>query len=567
MARKTRKTNLAEVPAPSAKKNSIYHAALYVRISIENEEKRNADSIGTQIQMLKDFVSECDDIMIYDVYCDDDFSGTDFVRPEFSRMMNDIRDRKVNCVVVKDLSRLGRNLIETGEYIEKVFPFFGVRFIAINDHCDTKDTQIDLSIQIKNWANEMYAKDISRKICSTKKSQQIKGQYTGGNPVYGYILSPDDKHQLIPDPETAPVIKRIYEMFLAGNTVHGITMQLNREGLPSPGRLKYIRGLVHADKFKNALWSFTNVRGILNNEIYLGWMVSGKVRSEYHCGGQKAQKMPPEQWVVVKGTHEPIITEDQFQAAQAQFAGYKEKHALVGRYDCKSNKGSVLRGKLKCGECGKAMFLRRKKNGAGVYQEWYCCPIHDHYDSSYCPNKAMKREKLDSIILRLLQSQIQLYKDACQIISAMNKKKESCTKFQIYQDQVRSIRSQIERYTHLKASLYQDYSDGVITEQDYLEMNQQYAQKADELTIFLSELEREKEKYSPDFVGAIKWQKAIEEFSECNSLSRPLVEALIDKVTVYSDGHVEVKFNFRDEVEQVLLLAASRDREVNRYAV
>lgn len=167
MARKSRKNTEGNSAVQAMPPKRMFQTAIYVRISVENERKIEADSIGTQIQMLKDFASQMPELSIYDVYCDDDITGTNFARPEFSRMMNDVRDRNVNCIMVKDLSRLGRNYLESGEYIEKVFPFFGIRFIAINDRIDTFEKPIDISVQLKNMANEMYAKDISKKIRST----------------------------------------------------------------------------------------------------------------------------------------------------------------------------------------------------------------------------------------------------------------------------------------------------------------------------------------------------------------------------------------------------------------
>ena len=172
MARKSRKPVESGQVFDTPSQTKMFSTGLYVRISVENEQKIESDTIGTQIQMLKDFVSQMPGLKIYDIYCDDDVTGTTFIRPEFSRMMNDIRDGKVNCIVVKDLSRLGRNFLESGEYIEKVFPFLGVRFISINDRIDTLSKPADISAQIKNMANEMYAKDISRKICSTMRTLQ-----------------------------------------------------------------------------------------------------------------------------------------------------------------------------------------------------------------------------------------------------------------------------------------------------------------------------------------------------------------------------------------------------------
>ena len=239
MARKSRKPVQVQETAIkecSSSTERIYKAGLYARISVENERKRESDTIGTQIQLLKDFASERDDIKVVDVYCDDDISGTDFLRPEFSRMMNDAREGRIDCIIVKDLSRLGRNYLETGEYIEMVFPFMGLRFVAITDQFDTKYQQADIAVQIKNMANEMYARDISKKICSGKKNFQQQGKFAGSRAPYGYLIDPDDKQHLVIDPETADVVLEMFNMVAGGYTLHRVAVMLNEKGVPSPGR-------------------------------------------------------------------------------------------------------------------------------------------------------------------------------------------------------------------------------------------------------------------------------------------------------------------------------------------
>lgn len=568
MARKSRKnTGVTETTANPASRKT-FSAALYARISVETERKREADTIGNQLQLLKDFVTENPDIEIYDIYSDDDISGTDFLRPEFSRMMNDIRDGKVNCVIVKDFSRLGRNFLESGEYIEMVFPFFGVRFIAITDRFDTLNQQADISVQLKNLANEMYAKDISRKICSTMRSIQEQGKFAGSKAPYGYRLAPEDKHRLIVDEETAPIVKEMFELLADGNTVHYIATTLNARGLPSPGRLMYDRGIAKTEKFKNSRWYMQTVRRILQDPIYLGWMVSGKFRSEFHSGGVKGSRpVPQDEWIITKGTHEPIVTESLFNQAQAYFEETKKSYGQVAKYNCKSKKASIFKGHLRCGECGQAMFLRYKKNHHGERKGWYYCALHENYNSSYCAKKAVKQEDVESVALKLIQTQIQLFTDARALIAALNRKESSKTKYRIYQDQIHAVQKQIARYMELKASLYEDYTNSTITQEDYLRMGQEYAKKADDLRIFLSELEKEAQTYSPMYAMAGGFAKLVEEFRNIDKLDERIVDAFIDEMILFHDGHVEVKFNFRDELDEVIHLAAIRQKEEKRYAV
>lgn len=566
MARKSRKTTVAE-PAVIKPVDKVYRAGLYARISVETERKREADTIGNQLQLLKDYVSEHSDLTVFDIYSDDDISGTDFIRPEFSRMMNDLRDGKIDCIIVKDLSRLGRNYLESGEYIEMVFPFFRCRFISVTDRFDTKYQQADISVQLKNMANEMYAKDISRKICSTMRTIQDQGKFAGSRAPYGYRLDPADKHHLIIDEETAPIVKQLFELLAEGNTVHFVATTMNANGIPSPGRLLYERGIASTDHFKNSKWYMQTVRRILQDEIYLGWMVSGKFRSTYHSTGKKgSQPVPREEWIVTKGTHEPIVTEELFNKVQEYFLRMKEEHGQTAVYNSKSKKASIFKGHLRCGECGQAMFLRNK-HSHGKVTAWYYCALHENYNSSYCVKKAVKKQDVEDIALKLIRTQIKLFTDAREMIIALNKKESSKTKHRIYSDQIRNVKKQIEKYMSLKASLYEDFANGVLSQSDYISMGQEYAQKADELRIFLAELEKEAQKYSQTYAMNGSWAQIIEQYQNAETLTEEMIDAFIDEMILYNNGHVEVKFRFKDELDEVIHLAAIRQREVERYAM
>lgn len=566
MARKSRKNTVAE-PAVIKPVDKVYRAGLYARISVETERKREADTIGNQLQLLKDYVSEHSDLTVFDIYSDDDISGTDFIRPEFSRMMNDLRDGKIDCIIVKDLSRLGRNYLESGEYIEMVFPFFRCRFISVTDRFDTKYQQADISVQLKNMANEMYAKDISRKICSTMRTIQDQGKFAGSRAPYGYRLDPADKHHLIIDEETAPIVKQLFELLAEGNTVHFVATTMNANGIPSPGRLLYERGIASTEHFKNSKWYMQTVRRILQDEIYLGWMVSGKFRSTYHSTGKKgSQPVPREEWIVTKGTHEPIVTEELFNKVQEYFVRMKEEHGQTAVYNSKSKKASIFKGHLRCGECGQAMFLRNK-HSHGKVTAWYYCALHENYNSSYCVKKAVKKQDVEDIALKLIRTQIKLFTDAREMIIALNKKESSKTKHRIYSDQIRNVKKQIEKYMSLKASLYEDFANGVLSQSDYISMGQEYAQKADELRIFLAELEKEAQKYSQTYAMNGSWAQIIEQYQNAETLTEKMIDAFIDEMILYNNGHVEVKFRFKDELDEVIHLAAIRQREVERYAM
>lgn len=567
MARKSRKPLAAASASTAPASSRVWSAGLYARISVETEEKREADTIGTQIQLLRDFASEHADIQVFDVYCDDSISGTSFSRPEFSRLMNDVRNGKVNCIIVKDLSRLGRNYLESGEYIEMVFPFFGVRFIAVTDGFDSKDQQADISVQIKNLMNETYAKDISKKISSAHRTLAQQGKFLGSHAPYGYARDPRDKYHLVPDPETAPVVREIFQMAADGNTLHYVATTLNARDIPSPGRYLYEKGLSRNEKYKNSNWYMPTVKRILKDTVYLGWITGGKFRSQYLETGIKGnKKTSPEEWIVTKGVHEPLFSQALFDKAQEYLTKKADEYQAVSMYNSRGVQNSLFRGRLRCGECGKRMTLRYKASSSGDRVGWYICPLHDHYNSSYCLKKAVKQSELESHAFRLIKAQLKLFIDTQELIRELNQKEGCKTKYRIFQEQLHSIQSQIERYLGLKASLYEDFKDGVLSQEDYLRMGQEYAAKIDELRIFEAELQKETERFRPEYGENSTWTERVRNFMDAKELNQPMVEAFIEEMVLFNDGHVEVKFCGRDELDELLYIAATRRKELEKYA-
>ena len=562
MARKSRKIN--ETAIVTKNSSLVYKTAIYVRVSVETDKKIEADTIGTQTKLLEDYAAQSSDLQIIDVYSDDDITGTNYDRPEFTRMMKDIRDGKVNCVLVKDLSRLGRNFLESGEFIEKVFPFLGVRFIAVNDRVDTLYKPADIGVQLKNMANEMYAKDISKKIRSTMKSLQEKGKFIGGHPPYGYRRKPDDKYALEVDTTVAPYVKEAFQKVLEGYTIHNITLEFNKRGIPSPGRYKYQTGLLHNEKYKNSVWFFSTLRKLLSDHTYLGWIQNGKYQSKKVQGIDKLVKVPEENWIVVKDTHEPIIDEKVFFEVQ-KILENKKTGTNVGRYASKGNTNNIFRGKLKCGECGKSMMIRKRNNGDQL-QYWYICPMHEHYNSSYCIKKAIKKEQLEELVLTLIKKQMQLFIDAKTLLQTLNGKEPAKNKYKIYLNQIQRTEKQIEDLSQKKAELYSDFTDNIVALDDYLQISKEYGEKSEELQIFLIELQKEAEKFSPEFSTSERWNDLVQLYMDQNQLDRAMVEAFIESIVLYNDSRVEIAFNNQDELEYLFLLAQERKREAVKYA-
>lgn len=322
MARVSRKPavsgNVTQASALQAPER-VYHTAAYVRLSVEdNKHTGNKESIRMQQYMLEKYIAVQPDMQLEGVFCDNGETGTNFERSGFEDMMDEVRRRKIDCIVVKDLSRFGRNYVEAGYYLEKIFPYLGVRFVAVNDHYDTlKDTNgNDLVLSLKNLVNDLYAKDISQKISSAIAVKQKNGEYIGSLPPYGYRKSPENKNKLVIDEETASVVRDIFQWRAEGQGIAHVARRLNERNIPSPTMYKYLKGILKKRPSNaGAVWQAQGVKALTRNPVYAGHMAQRKMRQSL-SEGMPQTTMPSEEWIVVKHTHEPIVSQEIFDKVQ-----------------------------------------------------------------------------------------------------------------------------------------------------------------------------------------------------------------------------------------------------------
>ena len=352
MARKSKKISM-EVTEPVCK--DIYNVAVYIRLSIEEKrDRKDSDSLEHQKSIIYDYIQEHSDMKIYAVYCDNGETGTNFDRPEFQRMMYDIYNGNVNCIIVKDLSRFGREYIEAGEYLERIFPLIGVRFIAINDHYDNKVQTNDIVLPIKNIINTLYAKDMSKKSAAALRIKQANGEFIGSYAAYGYLKSPDNKHKLIIDEETAPIVRMIFEWKAEGLSYASICRKLYDMKIKPPCKYRFDKGIVKDKRYENiAIWSETTLKSILKNEVYIGNLTQGRRKSHFY-EGKKEERVDRDDWIVVKNTHEPIVSKELFDKVQ-KLMNEKTKayYDKLGKYNKISNNENIFKSKIVCGDCGK----------------------------------------------------------------------------------------------------------------------------------------------------------------------------------------------------------------------
>lgn len=366
MARTKRKTNpLVQEVESSVPARKIYKAAAYVRLSVEDSGKPGADTIEGQKALLTSFIENKSDMELVSVFCDNGRTGTDFDRPQFEKMMEEVRKDRVNCIVVKDLSRFGRNYKETGNYLERIFPFLGVRFIAVNDNFDTltaERTQDGYIVPLKNLINEVYSKDISKKSASALHVKQQRGEFIGAWAPYGYSKDPDDKHHLVINEETAPTVRQIFKWRSEGLSVVQIGRRLNDAGILSPSAYLYETGEVKTEKYKGVLWHTQIIKSILAHPVYIGHMVQGRKKQSFY-EGKRQTYVDEANWIIVRNTHEPIIDEETFEKVQ-QIANQRksEYHERLGKFAHLKHSENILQGLVWCPNCQRPLTVY--KDGA-----------------------------------------------------------------------------------------------------------------------------------------------------------------------------------------------------------
>ena len=454
-------------------RGDIYQTAAYIRLSAEDSGKKDGYSLQNQEMLVLDYIGGHPELNLYREYVDNGFSGTCFDRPAFDEMMQDMRDGRINCIVVKDLSRLGRNYLEAGNYLEQIFPFFKVRFISINDGYDStapNSADESLIIPLKNIINEGYAKDISVKVSTALETRKKQGKFTGKYAPYGYLKDPADKNHLIIDEETKDIVKRIFQMRADGMSMSGIAAQLNQEGVPSPAAYLILKGISKEKSFQNSYWNRTNVKRLLTNRMYLGNLVYGKEQSSF-AKGISRHRLPAEQWKEVENTHEPIIDRELFDFVQEkQEESRKEFFDRTGINDDYQPE-NLFRGLIHCSDCGGAMKMSKfvatlksgKKSRFAVYQ---CCRRKSMKNYS-CPPRSIRKTQLDQTVAEAIRYHISLFLDTEKVIETLNQKTEIRQAAASLKNQIREMQRQAARYERMNTGIYEDYRDGILDESEY----------------------------------------------------------------------------------------------------
>ena len=530
-------------------------AADYLRLSREDGDKLESDSIRNQRSLINDFVKQHPEITLVDEYVDDGYSGANFERPAFQRMMEDVRNHKINCIIVKDLSRLGRNYIETGRYLEKIFPVLGVRFIAVNDHYDSADTKNDadqIIVPFKNLINDAYCRDISMKIRSQLEIKRKKGEFTGSYASYGYAKDPVDKNHLVIDEYAAEIVRFIFNMKMDGYSADRIAMKLNEMGVLTPMEYKRSCGFNYTCGFrsyKDAKWCATSVLRILKNELYVGTMVQGKTR-KINYKVKACMDVRPEDWVKVEGTHEPIVSREIFECVQNLMK-------LDTRTSPEEEMIYIFSGLLRCGDCGQNMVRRVVKKKGKQYCYYHCST---YKNKEGCTSHNISDVKLQKVVLEAIQKQIALLVQADAIMAQIENIPQQQFGVKLLDSQIRTLNAEVQKYKDLRNNLYQDMVDGIITREEYRDIKQTFTRKMERAEESIRELETKKRRLLSNEMRTQKW---VEEFKNCRnieSLDRKVTVMLIERIVIYSSDRIEIHFNHADEMAELISYAfASKD--------
>ena len=526
----------------------IYRTAIYCRLSREDGDKVESNSIASQRAICEDFIAKHDDLeLVCEPFIDDGYSGVSFNRPQFKELEDALRKGKIDCIVVKDLSRFSRNYIDGGRYLEKIFPQLGIRFIAVNDAYDslTGDPQSDsFIIPFKNLINDSYCKDISMKIRSSLEVKQKNGEFVGAFAPYGYRKSPEDKNRLIVDEDVSEYVQMIFSMYKDGFSIGRIADRLNQMGVLSPMEYKHSAGVKFETVFKTsetAKWTYKAVHRILTNEVYIGVLAQGK-RGTPNYKVRVVQFRNEEDWVKVENAHEPLVSYEDFMAV-------KEMMKRDMRCSPDKDEAHLFSGFLFCADCHQSMIRKTvpSKNKKYVY---FVCSSNKH--SHTCSPHSISEKEVEEKVFRAIHDQVELVVNLEKALAMIDRLPSKSRKAFNYEAQIAKIEEEIERYQKLKLRLYEDLSDGIIDKSEYFDFRNSYTKIIEEKQETLLRVKKEMKQVVATGTTERNWVTLFKQYENIDELNRRVLMALVDRVLVYEDHAIEIIFKYRDEYQQTL---------------
>ena len=539
MARKSRKQRLAPMPAPSL----YVHVALYIRLSVEDNKKRGC-SVENQKLVLNDFLADKPDFVVYNTYIDNGATGTNFHRPGFQQMLSDIEAGHIDCVIVKDLSRLGRNSIDTGYYIEQYFHTHNVRFIAVTDQFDTADPgslHSGIMLPLKNMINEAYALDIGRKIKAQARQAMKDGDYIGARAPYGYRKDPDNCHKLLIDEDTAPVVRQIFEWAHEHVALNRIVRNLNEMGITAPSHYKKSTGeITSPGLIGSGKWQTRTVMKILESEVYTGDLVQGKTKIVDH----QQVKAGEDNLIIAKHTHEPIISYELFTAVQEYRKQICEESRAVPKRPYTPN---IFKGKVFCADCGRSLHRQRaeRKKGPDVY--WFHCLTNSRVAKDSCKGVMMQETELIATVTAILEKELSVALGmSLPLFQLEAKQKKDKDRLKT---QMSARRQEIEKKRRLIRSLYENFVQDILTNEEYFELKTAYEESIGTLSGEIEALEKDMDALDSRLVRYRSMEKDAKSLAQDHALTAELIDRLIERIEIDHERNIHVTFRFKSEFQ------------------
>ena len=532
--------------------SKTFHAAVYLRLSREDGavtdgSKQVSNSIANQNELVMDYLKSHPEITVISTYTDDGFSGVNFERPEFQRMLSDIREGKIDCVIVKDLSRFGRNYIESGRYIEKIFPMLGIRFIAITDGYDSinEDMGSDMIIPFKNLINDAYCRDISIKIRSHMDIKRRNGEYIGAFAAYGYLKDKENKNHLIIDEYAADVVRDIFSMKLCGMSQQAIADKLNADGILPPLQYKKSIGVDLNSSFAKSVkprWSYNAVLRILKNEVYTGMVVQGKCTTPNYKIKKRIHKDKTE-WIRVEDMHDAIIS-------KSEFALVQEILLRDTRVSPEKSEVFLFSGMIFCADCGEPM-VRKTVPAGGKRYVYYVCSGNKQ-DKNRCSTHEIAESTLKENILEAIKAYIDQMMGLADALDISNKAPMKKPEVEKLDARIEALKADIETCNKRRKNLYEDFKDGILSKDEYYAIRDQYEGELNQIQTAISRVSDERDRLLSNGTGRQEWMDEVLKYKGVTKLSRRMLTFLIERIEVEGASSFKIIWRFDKKREAVV---------------
>ena len=527
-----------------------YMAAVYLRLSKEDEDlrevkdKKESNSIANQKALILKTLESMPDVTLYDIYIDDGFTGLNFERPNFQRMCEDIYNGRVNMVIVKDLSRLGRDYIDSGRYVKKIFPSYHVRFVSVLDHFDSltaTQSDVNLLIPVKNFVNDNYSRDISGKVRSHQEVMRENGLYIGSHVAYGYKKLETDRNRIIPDEYAADIVRKIFDWKLKGLSSASIADKLNELGVAAPSEYKRQLGGNYKSGFqknRRAKWSAVTINRILKNKIYIGVLEQGK-REKVNYKLNKIVEKPESEWAVKENTHEAIIS-------KADFENVAKLLNLDTRKSPEEETLFMLSGLMFCGECGRSMVRRcnRYKDKQSIY---YICATYNK--GKGCSRHSIGQSVVEDILLDAIKRHIEHVARLDELLRTIRDREVNYDDIVAHDREILAKYKELDQCKKVEMSLHRDLAAGIISIKEYEQFKNNFAHKSAEIEATIRKLQEEIETVFKEGLFADEWIDTFTKTGNITSLDRSIVLSLVEKITIHEENRIEITFKYQDEYE------------------